>query len=122
MHHADAGLQCVKRRVEGDLLAVDKDIAFITAGLADHVHAEKDLHQGTLTGAVFAHETQHFALFQREVDVRQHLVSEEVLLDVAHLQQGSIVIFHNIPYLKVNRGEESLPPVLYVVLCKSYVS
>ena len=99
MHHADTGLQCVKRRIEGHLLAVDKDVALITAGLADHIHAEKDLHQGALAGAVFAHKTQHLALFQREVDIRQHLVSEEVLLDVAHLQQGSIVIFHNIPYL-----------------------
>ena len=99
MHHADTGLQRIERRVEGDLLAVNKDVAFITAGLADHVHAEKDLHQGALAGAVFAHKTQHLALFQREVDIRQHLVSEEVLLDVAHLQQGSIVIFHNIPYL-----------------------
>ena len=101
---------------------MNQHVAAVAAGFPDDVHTEQDFHQRTFTSAVFTDQTQHLALFQREVDVRQHLVSEEVLLDVAHLQQGSILIFHNIPYLKVNRGEDSLPPVLYLVLYKSDVS
>lgn len=77
MHHANAGLQCVEGRVELYLLPFDQDVPLVAARLADHVHAKQYFHQGALSGAVFAHQAQHLALFQGEVDVCEHLIAEK---------------------------------------------
>ena len=94
MHHADARSQRLKGRIEADLLAVKKDIPLVAAGLPNDVHAKEDLHERALAGAVLTAQAQHLALIQGEVDVGQDLVAEEVLFDVAHLQQGSVRFFH----------------------------
>lgn len=99
MHHADAGLQRIKGGVELHFFSVDQDIPLIAARLTDHVHAKQYFHQGALSGAVFAHQTQHLALFQGEVDVCEHLIAEKALFDIPHLKQRSIVLFHIHPYL-----------------------
>ena len=94
MHHADAGMQRIKRRAEADLLAVKQDVAVIPTGIADDFHAEKDFHQRRFACAVFTDETEHFTCVQREVDVFENLVAEEILLDISHLQKWSVFIFH----------------------------
>ncbi len=99
MHHADTGLQRVKGRAELHLLSIDQDVPLVAAGLADHVHTKQYFHQGTLSGAVLAHEAQHFALLQGEVDIREHLIAEKALFDIPQLKQRSVVLFHNHPYL-----------------------
>ena len=86
MNHANAGGERVKGRRKVHFFSVQKNLPFVTAGFADHVHAEKDLHQRALAGAVLTAEAEHLALTEREIDVGQHLVAEEVLLDVAHFQ------------------------------------
>ena len=96
MHHADTGCQCVKGGVEGDLFTVDENISAVPAGLADDVHAEEDLHQRALARTVFADKAEHLALAEREADIREDLIAEEVLFDAAHLQQRSVVIFHKL--------------------------
>ena len=101
MHHADSGLERVKRRREGDLLAMNQHIAAVAAGFPDDVHAEQDFHQCTFTSAVFTDQTQHFALAKRKVDVRQNLIAEKVLLDISHLQQWSIVIYHSFSFSRI---------------------
>ena len=77
----------LKRRLEFHLLSVQKDIAAVSAGIADYIHSEKDFHQGGLAGAVFADQAEHFAFPQGKVDVRQYLIAEEILLDVLHFQK-----------------------------------
>ena len=76
------------------LLAVEEYISLVAAGLPNDVHAKEDLHQRALAGAVFAAKAQHLALLQREVDVGQDLVAEEVLFDVAHFQKGRVCSWH----------------------------
>ena len=98
MHHADTGFERIKRRREGNLLAMNQHVAAVAAGFPDDVHAEQDFHQGAFTGAVFTDKPQHLALAKREVDVRQNLVAEKVLLDISHLQQRSVVIYHSISF------------------------
>ena len=85
--HADASGQRLKRRLEFHLLSVQKDIAAVSAGIADYIHSEKDFHQGGLAGAVFADQAEHFTFPQGKVDVRQYLIAEEILLDVLHFQK-----------------------------------
>ena len=110
MHHTDTGFQCVKGGVEEDLFPVDQDVSLVAARLTDHIHAEEYFHQGTFTGTVFAHQTQHLALFQGEVDVRKHLIAEKALFNIPHFKQRSVVLFHNHPYLKQWGGRKpSLP-------------
>ena len=94
MHHADTGGKRVKGRVEGDLLAVNENVSAVSACFSDDVHTEEYLHQRALTGAVLTAEAEHLAGHEREVDIRQNLVAEEVLLDILHLQQWSIGIYH----------------------------
>ena len=115
MHHADAGSQRVKGRFKLHLLAVDQNIALIAAGLADHVHTEEDLHERALTGAVFAAEAQDLTCLQREVDIRQHLVAEEVLFDAAHLQKRSCTVLHICTLPEIS-GEELLPPLICLIV------
>ena len=90
MDHADPGLQRVEGGVEHRLFAVDEDLALIAAGLPDYIHAEEDLHQRGLARAVLAAQAQNLSRTQREIDVGEDLIAEEVLFDAAHLQQRSI--------------------------------
>ena len=46
--HADAGVQGVEGAIEVHLLAVDADLAVVSAGFPDHVHPEQDAHEGGL--------------------------------------------------------------------------
>ena len=110
VYHADTGFQGVKGRVELHLRPVDQDVPLIAAGLADHVHAKQYFHKGALAGAVLAHQAQHLARFQGEVDVREHLIAEKALFDIPHFKQRSVVLFHNHPYLQQRGGRiPSLP-------------
>ena len=113
--HADAGGQCVKRVGELDLLPIDQNLSLIPAGLSDHIHAKEDLHQRALTGAVFSHKAQDLTCLQREVDVRQDLIAEEVLFDISHLQQRSVVVFHSIslPFSFSENSRESSSPCCF---------
>ena len=56
------------------------------------------------TGAVFAHQTQHLALFRGEVDVCEHLIAEKALFDIPHLKQRSIVLSIFIPTYSSEEG------------------
>ncbi len=68
------------------LFSVEENLPLIAAGLADHIHTEKDLHQCALARAVFSAQAEHIARLQREIDIAQDLVAEKVLLDIAHFQ------------------------------------
>ena len=86
MDHADPGGQRIERCREADRIPVQQNLTLIAASFPDHVHTKKDFHERALSGAVFAAETEHFTLGQRQVDVGQNLVAEEILFDVAHFQ------------------------------------
>ena len=94
MDHADARGKRVKRRGEIDLLPVYEHVAAVAARFPDNVHSEKNLHEGAFTGTVFPDKTENLARLQREVDIREDLVAEKVLLDVFHLQQRSCSVYH----------------------------
>ena len=83
-------------RIILDAMGGDNAPGEIVKGAVDAVN---NVHQGALAGAVFAHQTQHLALFQGEVDVCEHLIAEKALFDIPHLKQRSIVLFHIHPYL-----------------------
>ena len=63
-HHADAGLDRVRRGVQGDLVAVDLDRARVR-----RLHAVEDLHQRRLAGAVLPHDRVDGAAPDVDVDV-----------------------------------------------------
>ena len=86
MDHADPGGQRVEGGGEADGFPVQQNLALIAARFPDHVHPEEDFHERALAGAVFAAETEHLTLGQRQVDVGQDLVAEEILFDAAHFQ------------------------------------
>lgn len=104
MHHADAGLQRIKGGVELHFFSVDQDIPLIAARLTDHVHAKQYFHQGTLSGAVFAHQTQHLALFQGEVDVCEHLIAEKPFLIFRISSSGALFFSIFIPTYSSEEG------------------
>ena len=103
---------------EFDLFPVDQDIPLITARLPNHIHTEENLHQGALAGAIFAHKPQDLSLPQCQVDIRQDLVAEEILFDIAHLQQRSAVFFHSVtlPFYYFKRPGEEAPPAVWQFL------
>ena len=84
--HADPGGQRVEGCGKADGLSVQQNFALIAARFPDYIHPEEDFHERALAGAVFAAEAKHLALGQRQVDVGQNLVAEEILFDVAHFQ------------------------------------
>ena len=113
VYHADTGGQGLKGGGKFYHLAVEPDFSLIAAGLPDDVHTKEDLHQRALAGAVLTHQAQHLAGPQGDIDVAQNLVAEEVLLDIPHFQQGSIVVFHSVLLLlsrfENSRGRNSFP-------------
>ena len=113
--HADPGGQCVKWIGELDLLPIDQHLALISAGLPDHIHTKEDLHQRALAGTVFSHKAKDLTCLQREVDVGQDLIAEEVLFDISHLQQRSVVVFHSIslPFSFSENSRESSSPCCF---------
>ena len=115
MHHTDTGFQCIEGGGEIDLFSIEQHIAAITTGFPNHIHTEKDLHQSRLTGAIFTDQAQDLAGFQSKIDVFQNLISEEILLDVSHLQQRSSFLFHKQFLTCKNRGE-SFPSPLFRIL------
>ena len=114
VHHADTGFQCIEGGGEIDLFSIEQHIAAITTGFPNHIHTEEDLHQSRLTGAIFTDQAQDLAGFQSKIDVFQNLISEEILLDVSHLQQRSSIFFHKQFLTCKSRGEKLSPlPVVF---------
>ena len=87
MHHADAGLKRIKRILEVYFLVVDVDLAFVSAGCCNHGHAEQDVHQRGLAGAVLPHQAQYLTGHEGETDVCKDPVAEVFLPDVLHSQE-----------------------------------
>ena len=94
MHHADAGRDGVKRRGKLHFFPVYEDVSPVAAGLRDHVGAEENAHKCRLAGAIFSDKADDFAFSDREVDVRQHLISEEILADIPHLKERCLCFVH----------------------------
>ena len=109
MHHANAGFNGIKRRREVDGFAVQDDLTAISAGLADHVRSEKDPHESGLAGTVFAHQSDDFSFTQRQVDVCQDLVAEEILLDVFHFEKRSKLLVHVSVWPFKKEGGRTMP-------------
>ena len=109
MNHANSRIQRIKRRGEIDFLTVNQDVSAVSAGFPDHIHTEKELHQRTLASSVFAYKAQYLTGFQCEVDIRKDLVPKEILFDIPHLQQGSVVIYHRYAPLKNSRRRVNSP-------------
>lgn len=108
MHHADAGLQRIKGGVELHFFSVDQDIPLVAARLTDHVHAKQYFHQGALSGAVFAHQTQHLPCLQGKVDVCEHLIAEKPFLIFRISSSGALFFSIFIP--TYSSGEGGCPP------------
>ena len=75
-------------------LAIHPDLAAVSPGLADHVRAEENAHESGFSRAVFPDEPDDLALMEGQIDVREHLIAEEVLSDVPHLKERSFFIAH----------------------------
>ena len=120
MHHADTGSQGIKGRRKADGLAIQEDVTAVAAGFPNHIHTEEDLHQGRLTGTVFADQAQDLAGFQSKVNVFENLVPEEVFLDISYLQQWSSIFFHKQFLTCENRGEKTSP--LLCILFRSLIT
>ena len=63
VHHADARIECIARRVERHRLPVQPNLAFVGA-----VEACEDVRERGLAGAVLTEERMHLALGRLEVD------------------------------------------------------
>ena len=86
MHHAYSGSDGIEGRLKIHFLAVYQDISFISASLADHVHAEEDLHKSGFSRSVLSAEAQDLALVKGEINVGQDLISEKLFFNVLYLQ------------------------------------
>jgi len=87
IHHADPHFDGGIGVVDMDFLSVQEDPALV--GLFD---TEEDLHQGTLTGAVFAHQCVDLALIHGEGHI--FICNKTVgiyLADVLHYED---ILFH----------------------------
>ena len=82
MDDADAVLAGVRNAVDLDVLALDADLPGV-----HRVDAAEDLDQRRFASAVFAQQGEDFTRMQGDVDVFQHLVAAEALVDIAHLHQ-----------------------------------
>ena len=86
MHHADTQLHCLIGAVDGDLLPVKLNAAAVSAGVVDHRHAKQDIHQGRLTGAIFAHQCVNFSGSDLQLDTFEHFIAKVLFADVLHIQ------------------------------------
>ena len=111
VHVADAGVEGVEGVGETDLLAVEGHLSLETARLGDHRHAEQDVHEGALARAVLAHQAQNLALPERERNVGQDPVAEELLADVLHPEKR--LCFHRLGITSLNSGQ-------VLILCVHY--
>ena len=78
----DAKFQRLSNRSKCYWLTIDDDLA-----RSRRFDASDDPHQGALAGAVFADDSQHFAVAKRERDIVQCTHTGKLLADAAHLQQ-----------------------------------
>ena len=105
-HHADAGLDRVGRRVQGDLLAVDLDRARVR-----RLHAVEDLHQRRLAGAVLPDDRVDGAAPDVDVDVVVGDHTGEPLADPAQADGDRRRRLGRLPRRSVQRSTRSGPPL-----------
>ena len=106
MHHGHAVFQGFLGIFEVDFLAVQVDVAGILV-----VDTEQALHQGGLTGAVFAHQCVNRTGLDRQVDAVQSLDAGELLDDSFHAQQDSfLIVIQMIRLLVSSFGNVRIPP------------
>ena len=79
VHHADAGVEGIPRRMEVHLLAVELDLA-----LVGPVEPGEDVRERRLPGAVLAEQGVHLADPRFEVDVLVRDDAREPLRDPVH--------------------------------------
>src|SRR4029077_4097965 len=83
VHHPDPAVDRVLRRLQHDLLAVEKDLALVWP-----VETVEDVHERGLARAVLAEERVDLAAPQVEIDVVVCDDSGEALRDATELQNG----------------------------------
>ena len=96
MHHADPGLERLKRRGEPNGLPIHADRPLVAARIRNDGHSKKDVHERGLSRAVLPHQTQDLARHQGEIDVREHPVPIIFLPYPLQPQQGSIGQCHHL--------------------------
>ena len=82
MHHADARGERIGRAADRHRPARDPDLAGIRL-----VHAEQDVHQRGLAGAVLAEQPQDLPGMEDEIDGAVGVHRAEALVDASQLQQ-----------------------------------
>ena len=87
VHHRDAGVERVPRRVELDGPAVELDLAFVGA-----IEPGQDLRERRLARAVLAEQSVHLALSGLEVDAVVGHDAGKALRDPAHPDGGRSVL------------------------------
>ena len=85
------------------LLPVQDDLAAIASRFPDHGRAEKNPHQGGLSGSVFAHQSDDLTLPDGQVDVCQYVVRKKIFFDIPQFKKRSIFVIHA---LLSKEGEE----------------
>ena len=81
MHHGNAAVQCIQRVRNNDLFSLVFDLALVHL-----VNAEHALHQGGLTGTVFAHQGHNFTGAELQLRVVQRFYAGEGLDHAFHYQ------------------------------------
>jgi len=81
MHHGNAAVQCIQRVRNNDLFSLVFDLALVHL-----VNAEHALHQGGLTGTVFAHQGHNFTGAKLQLRVVQRFYAGEGLDHAFHYQ------------------------------------
>src|SRR5277367_60601 len=78
--HLDAAIATLVRALEAHSLAVDEDFAGVAL-----IGAGEDFHQRRFARRIVAHQPEHFARHELEVDIAQRLHGAEALVDRPHL-------------------------------------
>jgi hypothetical protein len=81
----DARPPGIERIADGNRMAVDFDASAIGQN-----RAGEDLDECAFAGAILAHERQHFAAPQRQIDVAQRLHARIALVNAVHLEHRFI--------------------------------
>src|SRR5574344_2550165 len=106
MDHPDSSLDSIERSIKTDFRSINEYFSAITTCLTNHIHSEKNFHQGTFPSTIFSYKTKNFTLMHFEVDIEENLVSEKILADIPHFQQWSSFFFH-LSILKLKQYESN---------------
>src|SRR5262249_53533942 len=107
VHHPDAGVERVARRVEVDLLAVEVDLALVRP-----VEAGEDVREGALAGPVLAEQRVHLAGRRREAAALVRAHARDPFRDPAHRarrRRGGAVRAPPVDCLEPGSGHAYLP-------------